>query len=137
MNNTNMNQIENLLCKCIEITYKESNKYAKIMNICNNPEFNNILRKIHITKLKHCNMFKEIYNNLFNQTYECQNNDFELIGDFKNNLKVCFNQTFKNIDIYRELYFIFDNMPFEKNMVFEIILDEQSISIKSSYMIND
>ncbi len=134
--NNNMQDIEKLLIKCIETSRLESNKYAKIIGICNNPEFINILRKVHITKLKHCNMLEDIYQKRYNKNLKHKTKEYELIGDFKSNLKLSFNSSIKNIDIYKEMYFLFEEYPSEKNMMFEFILDEQIICTKNSYMIS-
>lgn len=128
--------IEKLLIKCIEISGQESNKYAKIIGLCNNPEFINILRKSHITKQKHLNMFLQIYKSISEKDFTYTKKEYEIIGDFKNNLKFSLSSSFKNIDIYKELYFIFDESKIEKDMMFEILLDEQIICNQNSYMIS-
>ncbi len=131
-----MNNIEKLIINCIEISSLESNKYAKLITVCNDPEHINDLRKIHITKEKHCNMLLECYKNIVKKEPSYEKKEYQLIGDFKNNIRKSFKNCIKNIDIYRELYFLFNDYNLEKDLLFEIILDEQLICTENCYMMN-
>lgn len=131
-----MNNIDKVIINCIEISNLESNKYAKLIGICNDPELINDLRKIHIIKQKHCNMLKQCYTNIFNKEAVCKKKEYTLVGNFKNNIRKSFKTSIKNIDIYRELYFLFKQYDLEKDMLFEILLDEQIICMENCYMMN-
>ncbi len=135
----NIQSIEKLLIKCIELSMVESKKYAKIITICQEPEFINNLRKIHITKDKHYNMLKECYSSIIKKELEIKDKDYELIGNFKNNLRLIYNNSIQNIDIYREMYFILNGNGYEKEreMLFEILLDEQIIISQNVYILGN
>ncbi len=131
-----MEDISKLIINCIELSELESNKYAKLIGICIDPEIINDLRKIHIKKKKHCNMLVECYRSIVQKEPKYNKKEYQLIGDFKNNIKKSLKTSIKNIDIYRELYFMFNEYNLEKDMLFEIILDEQIICTENCYILN-
>lgn len=120
-----------LIEEAMEREAVQSKKYTQMAEN-ENPENNEIYKKIAMDEQKHFNMLKEIYTTLNNTSVTPVTIESVPSEDIKNHKKALINDKINNIELYRTLYFNL-KQPQYKNYAFEIMSDEQ----KHAIMLNE
>lgn len=111
--------------------------YQALMKMIRDAEDAEIVRSMYISELKHVKLFEEIYYMLTGikpQLPDIQTP--QLVQDLDDNYKKSLFNSIDEIVFYRQIYFAFANNEI-RDMLFEIITDEQNNAIKLNYLLAD
>lgn len=107
--------------------------FTKLMKMCRSEEEKNILYEIKIDDQKHERIFRRIYYKAVCKEplvkVEVRNIGFDIRKEYNKSIF----EKLKTVEFYKKLYFIIKN-PEVRNMLYDIITDEQSHAIKLTYL---
>ncbi len=94
-----------------------------------------ILREMGIDEIKHSKMLRELYNEINNASSDIAEDETELENNdnILTSLANAIQRETDTVEKYRTLLFAFEK-PEYKNMITEIIIDEQNHSAKLNYL---
>lgn len=113
---------------------RDSYYYKELMNIVRNPKDREVIRSIYMDEIKHEKLLIEIYKMLTGRNIPDM--DCEMIPptlNIVNNYEKSIFGELEGMEFYRQLYFLFQNQEI-RDMLFEIITDEQKHATKFNYL---
>lgn len=136
----NQKEFENYVLDLIKGAIQQENHdmryYEALSNMAPDNESKEYLRRIHLEDMKHFNMFSELYSDLSGKEpdFEWEEIDIDCNNLQKEFLKG-FEQKCENIELYRNIMVAFLDVRI-RDMLFEIITDEQNHMQKLNYLHN-
>ncbi len=106
---------------------------GKLMYITISPKNKELVRQIRLDDQKHYNMLIEIYNSLVGEKPEVTPIPLEISDSPRTEYEKCMLLKLQSIEFYRKIYFSFLSVKI-RDMLFEIITDEQNNAVKFLYL---
>ncbi|MGE5630224.1 MAG: hypothetical protein ACM3TR_03900 [Caulobacteraceae bacterium] len=112
---------------------KDHKKYKLMMNMTDNKEIVDQIRYAYEDEAKHYDMFQEIYEELSGSSPETPIPDIELPNRLIDAVKSSIDGELEAVELYREIRAMLRGKKY-RNMLFEIITDEQEHAIRFVYL---
>ncbi len=128
----------NLLQIALQEAEDSAQTYQKFLNEKEMEKDFPILRTAYLDEIKHQNLIREIYYQIFHEHLSSDNTDTEVNhkGEYLHYLDSLENMLLselENMDFYRELFSLIPDNPV-KDMLLEIIMDKQDHSVRLQHL---
>ncbi|MGN1319112.1 MAG: ferritin family protein, partial [Lachnospirales bacterium] len=122
-----------LIKEAISKEIGDMNFYKNLSNTITDIEDKKVLIGISMDEEKHSKILKELYYILNNEYPDVEGIEEEILPNFLENLYNAIIDETKAVEFYRVLLFALENSKY-KNMITEIIFDEQNHAAKLNYL---
>ena len=123
-----------MVVMAIEESRQNTKYYFSLMGKVTSMEDKEIIRQIYLDEIKHDKMFSDIYIKLSGKEFVSSIAERRcspyLVKEFEKNIFA----KLDSVEFYRQIYFMFLNLEI-RDMLFEMITDEQSNATKFSYLL--
>ena len=112
---------------------EDADYYRRLIDLATDRNDKEVLKSISQQELKHFSILEEIYNHLTGKNFKAIFEPTKISNNILNEYSKSIYGELKGFEMYRKLYYSFLNVQI-RDMIYEIMSDEQNHSIKISHL---
>lgn len=126
-------ELLDLIVKAMQDEKHDRKKYKSMLTMTKKVKIRNQIKSAYEDEGKHYAMFRHLYFELTGEDIDVPTPMVKLAKTLTGNIKTSINGELDAVEMYRQIYSLLQD-PDERNMVFEIITDEQEHATRFVYI---